>query len=1456
MPQTNRISPIEVPISLYQQYNEDDKNLIEHFSIEENFNISRDRIEYLIKNFNSETLFFNSNFTNYRIKDNKVEINPVDDLNDADFYSGNFIVNYKFFTDLFNSSEEDVFYISEISSNRTEIRVKSNSINIADIESDIQEVIDKLNNDPNYNDFLIKIENQIYIIGLNLKFEQDSILIKLYQPLPNQFNVKDTLFFTQKLSDSITYDVSLVQDIVTIDTTTSLRGPNINLNLNNQVNTSTEFKSKQTLTQSPLKGLEYQLKNILKEKAIEINVDYNDFKNFIKFSSINLRIKNFIEKLKLIEEYELKKSESVITEKLWETKIDEIISNFDGYENFLYYTDSSNAYPKSSINPLTLEPVADTDTWQQERLSTSQDFDQNNPEYLLNNLPQYLQDTNRYEFAKQIVSMLGQHFDNIWVYTKDITNKFDTDNRINFGISKDLVTEVIKEFGIKIYENNFSTQDLYNAFLGKNNDGSFDLPSNSTNQLPVNTGSFEEYIDTYVTSSDTPIPLDDVNKRIYKRIFHNIPYLLKTKGTKRGLEALLNIYGIPQSILRIDNFGNLREGMYDHWYEIYNKALTNTEVKIPFNLNPQWNTPNNKPQAISFRFKINEDISKGTVLSLFELEGYKFQISYDGVPNLDTIENIDLSKYTRFIVTDIQDDELLSISLPLLNKDWWTLYIQYDLNSLEILTNIQNKEYTGNDRNNIGFTKTESFTDGDNIWEQTNDIIIPSLTQIDLQEFRLYVDILSTKQVDNLTMNPLSIEGEIAFRTSLGSLLDTNSTSSIHPKIHEIDSFDNGSDFTYITSPLFNSNNETVFLNPFFIGIRDRSSNKIFTQESPIFEDILSRYASIQENEKFKTNDVNQLEVVFSPQNKINDDIVSNFGYFNIGDIIGDPREKFNTKTYYTELNKIRDEYFKKYKDSYDVKDFIRLIRYFDNSLFKLIKDFVPAKKYTTTGLLVKPHYLERTKHPQPQLDIKQLELSSSVEEIYDFKGKTGGVLDRENKLPSSQSFDVVLPTIAGNVNIIKDDQSEFYNGEYPLSNIIVSDGENNPENPFKFSSPDTAFDVLYGNTTEVTQNPKSFTLDYTLSDIQPKNLEAILSGSATNSFNQLYNYNILRHTRPRYKGSKNTTDAVNSRRIQETKTINKNQNINLQPSILGKPSVEIANNAILEFDWGGGSPPEIQNAGAMRIRQLLLVGNNRDEVVVIPNTQDGFFSIVEQLFPTNSTPEITQYQTNSEITNARVLQVGWATPSQAKYMIAGMGDSDDINFRLTSSGAALTTSSEWTLGEADENSRMRLVSKNNSGQYITGSVISGSEFFEDLSSSLAEGEEWYLTGYRRLGNIIIDNNDVSLEPMNRGRTKRNEKGEYNFPLEKNGVFKITEVDPDNYKLTLKNFSDHTPIFGDNSSNTGAGCLIWKSTQGDFIQFNDSTLSRMGKGAMTTQTPSKVIQENLEYITKTYGQNS
>ena len=134
------------------------------------------------------------------------------------------------------------------------------------------------------------------------------------------------------------------------------------------------------------------------------------------------------------------------------------------------------------------------------------------------------------------------------------------------------------------------------------------------------------------------------------------------------------------------------------------------------------------------------------------------------------------------------------------------------------------------------------------------------------------------------------------------------------------------------------------------------------------------------------TPNVDYLEVAFSPQNEVNDEINNAMGYFNIGQYIGDPRHISESTSTYPDLDALRDDFFANASGSYDYQDYGRLIKYFDNSLFKMIKDFVPAKTGVTTGLVIKPHLLERNKVRPAQMSHEQIDylapISSSLETL------------------------------------------------------------------------------------------------------------------------------------------------------------------------------------------------------------------------------------------------------------------------------------------------------------------------------------------------------------------------------------------------------------------------------------------------------------------------------------------
>ena len=96
--------------------------------------------------------------------------------------------------------------------------------------------------------------------------------------------------------------------------------------------------------------------------------------------------------------------------------------------------------------------------------------------------------------------MLGQHFDTIWTYTRAITDITNADNRIDRGISKDVVADTLRSLGIKLYTSNRTNQDVFTTLLGVTPSGS----------LVPETGSLR--VETYISASNEVTPYDDISK--------------------------------------------------------------------------------------------------------------------------------------------------------------------------------------------------------------------------------------------------------------------------------------------------------------------------------------------------------------------------------------------------------------------------------------------------------------------------------------------------------------------------------------------------------------------------------------------------------------------------------------------------------------------------------------------------------------------------------------------------------------------------------------------------------------------------------------------------------------------------------------------------------------------------------------------------------------------------------
>jgi hypothetical protein len=278
----------------FQNYSTSDQSFISNPEVEVSFNPNIDTVEYLIFDLNKNVLAYNAFYPNYTILGSNINIDPQLNLENEGFTEGQYITKYNFVSNLLGSSFVSRFFIQEISSDRTEIRLNTNQIanNILVFEAN------RLTNQifysqGSYPDFYLNFGDDKLIIATNVLLDDSNpndptVLIKLYEPLPAEFDLKSELWVTDKVAESLAYqiDIQLIFDFG--DENIQIKGPNLNLVVDDKVNNSTEFTSYNSLlTNTSTLGtgsLKYQLDSILAEKGIEINVDYSDYSNFIHFS--------------------------------------------------------------------------------------------------------------------------------------------------------------------------------------------------------------------------------------------------------------------------------------------------------------------------------------------------------------------------------------------------------------------------------------------------------------------------------------------------------------------------------------------------------------------------------------------------------------------------------------------------------------------------------------------------------------------------------------------------------------------------------------------------------------------------------------------------------------------------------------------------------------------------------------------------------------------------------------------------------------------------------------------------------------------------------------------------------------------------------------------------------------------------------------------------------------------
>jgi len=303
-------------------------------------------------------------------------------------------------------------------------------------------------------------------------------------------------------------------------------------------------------------------------------------------------------------------------------------------------------------------------------------YDDLNQDSLIHATPSYILDDSSNQPYILFLNMIGQMFDNIWIYLKDVTNHYVANSSPDVGISKQLVADALRSFGIQLYTNTSISDNIYYSTLGINQTGS-SLPVTSSlySTIVYNSSSFyplagqpyltaslslppfgEELISRFVTTfitgsanvtqSFATLPASEITAEIYKRIYHNLPYLLKTRGTNRGLQALVTAYGIPDDVLTVHEYGGYNIYSTPGIQEIANSKIITGSVQqisaslLSPNVTLQYFNDNYDKSSIDVEVgfspadSINAAITSSGLVTSSAQPGYFNIMQQIGAPNL------------------------------------------------------------------------------------------------------------------------------------------------------------------------------------------------------------------------------------------------------------------------------------------------------------------------------------------------------------------------------------------------------------------------------------------------------------------------------------------------------------------------------------------------------------------------------------------------------------------------------------------------------------------------------------------------------------------------------------------------------------------------------------------------------------------------------------------------------
>jgi hypothetical protein len=908
--------------------------------------------------FQNNNKEFRDKITNQIIRTNyPIGIDVYQQLQDLQLTSGTFRIVLNFFKNLIGSYERQHLRIDEISPDRKEIRLRAIDANDVEFLSQVSNYIQNVNQTSDvgvYKSYLLNFSRNQCVHYINSVVIGEYIYVKLVDALPEQFQKDFKCWLVEEQKDPYIDRVNIITSEIE-KTFNHLSNPNWDANSKYNTSTETGLKAWNDLLGSSVQTSQQIIDHYFSGSlsGMSLNINYSDFNNFIFYSSATERLKNFKYKLELIEYYTsqsnvletISGSIAVTNKSDYNTLKTNLIGGFDNFEHYLYYESSSmltthdiplidatvprltgsyiQPVPKTnSTRPYELSSITSSqfNDWYDSLYNNAQEYDSLNINSLINYIPNYISSID--DQFKTFVYMLSHHYDILYTYINNMTRINSREENPKLGMPNELLYSVAKQFGWTLSNGN-QYKELWEYALGVDESG-----------IPI-TGSN--------TVGDPSVSGKNMTYTVWRRIVNNLPLLLKSKGTKRSVQALLSCYGIPQSMISINEYGGPRierAPVYEKLnFDYALDLINNTAGTVTVNYDQPI-------EAVELRFRTDDVIANPLVPSTMNL----FTIG----TNTITLD------YSSGTLGTVQINGTDSGTIELFDGGWLTALLRKDGTDLEIV--VKKSKY-GKIVAAVSASDAASFASSGTLTLGGTTGGSRLLGQ--LQELRLWTSSLQDSAFNNHVKAPAAYDGntsaydELVFRVPLTQKIDHAATSSL-TGVEPNPSGISASFASWTNDTPYDSIEETYYYDGISLGAGTFDDNKIRLEDNDLVGQLDVKTRAERSQFDKAPLDSNKLGVYFSPQTMIDEDIIAQLGFTALDDYIGDPGD-INAKSYPDLIQRARD-YWKKYTESNDVNAYINMFTLFDLSFFKQLEQLLPARADKLTGVLVQPNILERSK--------------------------------------------------------------------------------------------------------------------------------------------------------------------------------------------------------------------------------------------------------------------------------------------------------------------------------------------------------------------------------------------------------------------------------------------------------------------------------------------------------------